>query len=77
MENNCYQGVSIPTPIEEPCGGNYTSTDCVSTPSAISYIEVTAGSSQTVINNNLVLALQEANLKIQDLLNRVDILENP
>lgn len=73
---NCYNGTSIPPQITAPCGGEYTSTDCIATPIAIPYIEVTEGINQTEINNKLVLALQSANLIIQDLLNRVDALEN-
>lgn len=73
---NCYNGITTPTPIAAPCGGEYTSTDCVATPTAMPYIEVVSGATQTEINNNLVLALQAANVQIQDLLNRVDALEN-
>jgi hypothetical protein len=73
---NCYEGITTPEPIAPPCGGEYLSTDCIITPSSIPYIEIVSGASQTEINSNLVLALQSANSQIQDLLNRVDALEN-
>lgn len=73
---DCYEGITTPEPIVPPCGGEYLSTDCIITPSSIPYIEIASGASQTEINNNLVLALQAANVLIQNLLNRVDELEN-
>lgn len=74
--NDCYEGVAVPTPIEEPCGNVYISTDCVTSPNQFLYLDLPAGSSQTAINTNLVLALQTANGLIQDLLARVEMLEN-
>ncbi len=74
--DKCYQGISIPEPIEEPCGNNYISTSCVNTPTQIIYLDLPAGTNQTVINSALVAALQTANTLIQDLLARVEILEN-
>lgn len=74
--SNCYEGVVVPTPIEEPCGNSYMSTDCVTSPNQFLYLDLPAGSTQTAINTNLVLALQTANSLIQDLIARVEILEN-
>ncbi len=74
--DKCYQGIAIPSPIEEPCGNSYMSTNCVNTPEQIIYLGLPAGTSQTVINSNLVAALQTANQLIQDLTARIEILEN-
>ena len=59
---NCYEGTSIPDPITAPCGGEYVSTDCVATPSAIAALEIAAGATQTQINSavtNALLAKEE------------------
>lgn len=74
--DNCYEGVVVPTPIEEPCGNVYITTNCVTSPIQYIYLDLPAGSNQTAINTNLVLALQTANSQIQDLLARVEMLEN-
>lgn len=74
--NDCYEGVVVPTPIEEPCGNSYMLTDCVTIPNQFLYLDLPAGSSQTLVNTNLVLALQTANQQIQDLRARVEMLEN-
>ena len=73
---NCYEGIAIPAPIEEPCGNNYTSTSCVTTPVQFVYLDLAVGANQTQINTNLVTALQTANQLIIDLQDRVQLLEN-
>jgi len=57
MNDNCYTGTNIPTPISENCGGIYTSTECIVQESAIPYLNLPANSSVKNIINNLVLAL--------------------
>lgn len=74
--SNCYEGISVPDPIEEPCGNMYMSTNCITTPIQYIYLDLPVGASQTEINTNLVLALQSANQLIQDLIARVETLEN-
>lgn len=53
---NCNTGISIIT-TEEICAGKYTSTDCTSIPNNITYLDVSAGDSQTEVNAALVTAL--------------------
>lgn len=47
---NCYNGISIPTPVTEPCNGEYKSTDCILAPNALTYLGLPASSSQSEIN---------------------------
>lgn len=75
MNNQCYEGVNIPVQIQEPCGNTYISTNCVTIPSSIVYLDLPAGSKQTEVNANLVLALQTANALIQNLIDRLDAIE--
>lgn len=55
---NCYQG-SVPatdnTPL--PCNGEFISTDCITIPSAITVLNLTANSSQTQVNNTFTSAI--------------------
>ena len=74
--DKCYSGISIPDPITEICNNNYISTNCVTIPEQFIYLDLPAGSKQTEVNINLILALQTANNQIQDLLARVETLEN-
>lgn len=71
----CYQGTVVPEPIEEPCRNTYMSTNCVTIPTPFIYLDLPIGASQTQVNTNLVLALQTANQLIQDLTERIEILE--
>lgn len=73
--NNCYEGISVPPQISEPCGNSYMSTNCVTIPAPIFYLDLPIASSQTLVNDRLILALQAANEKIQELLDRVELLE--
>lgn len=58
MNDNCYTGTNVPPILEvEPCGGIYTSTECIVQKSAIPYLKLPANSSVKNIINNLVLAL--------------------
>ncbi len=56
--NQCYQGIDIPVQIQEPCGNTYISTNCVTIPESLIYLDLPAGSSQTEVNENIILALQ-------------------
>ena len=73
--NDCYEGISVPALIEEPCGNTYISTNCATIPTQIIYLDLPVNSKQTEVNQKLVLALQVANQQIQDLIERVNILE--
>lgn len=74
--DKCYEGIAIPTPIAAPCGNEYMSTSCVTTPSLLTYLNLPAGTSQTVVNTTLEAALKTANQLIQDLTARLAALEN-
>ena len=50
---NCYNGITLPTPVEAPCGGEYIDTSCVASSKAIISIEVVAGDTQDTINKNI------------------------
>jgi len=53
---NCYTGTAIEQ-VEEGCGNNYISTDCIQTPNAITYLDISAGSTQTEINAAITSSL--------------------
>lgn len=53
---NCNTGIVIST-TEEPCSGNYVSTNCTAIPNNITYLNLSAGDSQTKVNAALVTAL--------------------
>jgi len=57
------------------CDGDFKSTECILTPVTLPYINVAINSSQLLINQNLVLALQNANQLISDLEERITALE--
>lgn len=71
----CYEGIVVPTPIAEPCGNLYSSTDCVTIPEPLIYLDLPLGASQTQVNQNLILALQASYAIIQNLTERIEILE--
>lgn len=62
----CKTGITITQTVEE-CSGNYTSTNCISTPNAITYLDLSAGASQTQINANLVSALMRKDEQISEI----------
>lgn len=62
----CYEGVNIPAPISEPCGNEYMSTNCITIPEPIIYLEIPAGSSQTLFNTNTTLAIESVNSKLDN-----------
>lgn len=71
----CYEGTVVPEPIQEPCGNTYISTNCVTIPAPLIYLDLSTGDSQTIVNQNMILALQTANQLIQELTERIEILE--
>lgn len=54
---DCYNGITIPDPILPPCGGEYVSTECVATPTAIPNLDIEAGATQSQINAAITNAL--------------------
>lgn len=62
----CKTGITI-TQTAEECSGSYTSTNCISTPNAITYLDLSAGASQTQINANLVSALMRKDEQIGEI----------
>lgn len=75
MNNQCYEGINIPIQISEPCGNTYISTNCVTIPEPLIYLDLETGAKQTEVNQNLILALQAANQLIYELTQRVSTLE--
>lgn len=75
---NCNTDIFTPTN-DDPvlCDGIFYSTECILTPLAIPYINIAANESLQQIITNLVLALQQANVRIDQLEARVEALENP
>jgi hypothetical protein len=62
----CNTGITI-TQTAEECAGNYLSTNCVATPNAITYLDISAGASQTQINANIVSALMRKDEQISEI----------
>mgnify|MGYP006349048743 FL=1 len=78
MSDLCYTGTTVPLElIEEPCNGNYTSTACISSPVAITALNLPANATQLQINTALVLAIQNLSNQIEELTARVIELETP
>lgn len=61
---NCFTGISVPTPIQAPCGGEFTSTECVATPNAMPDLELAAGATQEQINIAIKNALVQKDAQI-------------
>lgn len=66
-EKNCKKGVTIVQIPDECNGGEFVNTNCVQTPNAISYLDLSAGSNQTQINAALVSSLIYKDQQISDL----------
>lgn len=73
MSDNCFTGVNIPNQTTEPCGGIYTSTECIIQESAIPYLNLPTNSSVKNIISNLVLALL---YKDEQIANQTTIIES-
>ncbi len=69
---NCYQGITVPTPIVPPCGGEYISTECVATPAPIVVLDIPAGDTQAHINTAIANALQNKDNQITDINNIIE-----
>lgn len=76
MSDICNNGTSVPTLTQESCNGVYTPTQCIVNIPALSYLNLPANSSQQVINNALILALQYKDEQIAQLIERIETLEN-
>lgn len=48
---NCYNGIVIPSRDVPACDGEYKSTDCILSPTVLSYLGLPVNASQTEINN--------------------------
>jgi hypothetical protein len=66
--SGCSQ-TSIPVlnQITDPCGGEQKKTACIFKTEAITYLNIPPNSSLDVILQNIVLALQSSNTRIDDL----------
>jgi hypothetical protein len=71
----CYEGIIALPQIQAPCGGNFTSTDCVQTPIANLTLNLASGATQTQINNALTTALVYKQQQIEELIARIVVLE--
>ena len=69
MPTKCYSGIEVPQQIEEPCGGKYTSTDCIASPNANIILDLPSGASQTETNAALTTALVYKEQQVEDLRN--------
>ena len=72
---NCYTGVTMETPIEAPCGGEFISTACIVETNAISYLNLPAGATQSQINAALINALLYKDQQILNLQTQIDELQ--
>ncbi len=76
MSTNCYNGTSLPTPLQENCDGVYTSDECAVHPAAIVYLNLPINSSLYTIVNTIVLSLMSKDNEIAALQEIVVDLQN-
>jgi hypothetical protein len=62
----CNTGITI-TKTAEECDGNYISTNCISSPNAITYLDLSAGASQTQVNAAITSALMRKDEQISEI----------
>jgi hypothetical protein len=62
----CNTGITI-TKTTEECDGNYISTNCISSPNAITYLDLSAGASQTQVNAAITSALMRKDEQISEI----------
>lgn len=68
----CDDQIFTPTNSAEiPCDGDFRSTECVLTPTALPYLNITANSTQAQINTALILALQALTARVEELENQI------
>lgn len=58
MSTNCYEGIEVPTLIEEPCGGIYTLDSCIVHADAIPYLNLPANSKIKTVVEKIIISLQ-------------------
>jgi hypothetical protein len=75
MSDICNNGINLPILLLEPCKGKYTSTDCILSPNAITYLGLSVGASQTQINAALITRLIGKDAQIADLQSQLNALE--
>jgi hypothetical protein len=69
----CIDGVEIPTPLIEPCRGDYISTDCIASPSANVTLDLPIGANQTQTNTAITSALVYKEQQITNLQAQLDL----
>jgi len=81
---DCITNVEIPTPLTEPCNGDYISSSCIVIPEANVTLDLSIGASQTEVNAALTAALiykEQQIVALQALIDALDarilILETP
>ena len=73
----CNNGTSIPEPLVEECQGIYTSDNCIVHPESISVLNLPINSSVNTIITAFTTALMYKEEQIQELILRIEALENP
>lgn len=75
--NTCYTGTNLPLEFEtEPCGGEYTLTNCIVNPTVLPYLNLSEGSTLNIIISNLILSMQYKDELISILTAQVAALDN-
>lgn len=72
MSTDCIKGVNI-VQVVDGCGGKTIKTDCVTYPSAITYLDLPESSTVTEIVTNLVVSLADARIRVEDLEDELSI----
>lgn len=76
MEKICNTKVELPQLLDEPCNGNYTSTNCVFTAKRFQYLGLDVNSTITDVISNLILALQYKDTQIENLQQQINALND-
>lgn len=74
--NDCNNGISIPTLTSDSCQGKRISTNCVFSPTAVTYLGLPANSSIETIFSALLVSLVDARARIATLEGQVILLDN-
>ncbi len=72
----CSSGISIPPLSENECGGTFYSTNCVYTPTALTYLGLPINSNQSTINAAIITQLTLKDAEIASLQSQVTALDH-
>jgi hypothetical protein len=76
MATICYEGVTIPTPIIAPCGGDYSSDECVLHLQPITEFGLLGDSSINLIIETMKTIIVSQSLRITNLETEVQTIKN-